>query len=92
MIDPEPEDALNAFVNEEVELQQGENMAAHAETQIEAFGHLYRKTYKHQAPYNLTGTLKLKQRRSIICTRKLAIIKYLTGTPKPTQKSLTISS
>ena len=50
MIEPEPKDASTAFVNEELELQQGENMAAHAETQTEAFDHLYRKTYEHQAP------------------------------------------
>ena len=49
MIEPEPEDASTAFVNEELELQQGENMAAHAETQTEAFDHLYRKTHEHQA-------------------------------------------
>ena len=50
MIEPEPKDASTAFVNEELELQQGENMAAHAETQTEAFDHLYRKTHEHQAP------------------------------------------
>ena len=68
MIEPEPEDASTAFVNEELELQQGENIK------------------------RLIGTLKLKQRRSIICTGKLAIIKHLTGMLKPRQKSLTISS
>lgn len=56
MIEPEPEDASSAFVNEELELQQGDNMAAHAETQTEAFDHFYRKTYEHQAPYRNAET------------------------------------
>ena len=37
MIEPEPEDASTAFANEELELQQDENMAAHAEAQTEVF-------------------------------------------------------
>ena len=50
MIESEPEDASNAFAKEELELQQDGNMAARAETQTEAFDHLYRKTNEHQAP------------------------------------------
>ena len=40
MIESEPEDASTAFAKEELELQQDGNMAAHAETQTEAFDHL----------------------------------------------------
>lgn len=88
MIEPKPEDASTAFVNEELEFQQGENMAAHTETQTEG---LIIFTGKYTNIKRLIGALKLKQRHLIICTGKLAIIKHLTGTLKPRQKSLTIT-
>ena len=89
MIEPEPEDASTAFVNEELELQQDENMAAHAETQTEAFDHLCRKTSEHQGPDKDAET---QTQAFNYLYRKLANIKHLTGTLKPRQKSLTVSS